>query len=264
MMYLSSSPKAIFDASQKQQQQYQALVVKSNTAIRKARYSLSVNQQTLLCYLIYRLQDSDTHETVITFDIKTFCDFIGKSDDNYTRIKADLETIANKSWWIQNDDGTEILMRFFNTVHTSKRSGKVYIKFHEDILPYLQGLKREFTPYKLWYTMTMRSEYSIRLYELLKSVSKKSSWVFEIDYLKKIFMCEHYQQFCHFRQRVLEPAVAEINAKTDINVSYEKFKEGRTYKSIEFYIEHKSDTDRLNVDRAIRAELDGQTSLFVE
>ena len=57
MMYLSSSPKAIFDASQKQQQQYQALVVKSNTAIRKARYSLSVNQQTLLCYLIYRLQD---------------------------------------------------------------------------------------------------------------------------------------------------------------------------------------------------------------
>ena len=57
---------------------------------------------------------------------------------------------------------------------------------------------------------------------------------------------------------VLEPAVAEINEKTDLNVSYELFKEGRNYKTIEFYIEPKTDSERLNVDRAIRAELDSQ------
>lgn len=263
-MTIPSSPKAIFDASQKQEHQYTALVVKSNIAIRKARYSLTVNQQKLLCYLISELQETDTPETVKTFEIKTFYDFMEKEAKNYERVKADLEALASKSWWVQNDDGTEILMRFLNTVHTNKRSGKVKLKFHEDILPYLQHLKREFTAYKLWYTMTMRSEYSIRLYEMLKSVEKKECWTFEIDYLKTLFMCENYKLFGDFKRRVLEPAVAEINAKTDINVSYELFKEGRAYKSIEFYIEPKSEADRLQVDKAIRAELDGQTSLFVE
>ena len=263
-MYLPSSPKAIYDASKKQDQQYNAIVKKSNTAIRKARYSLTLNQQKVLCYLISELKETDTHETVKTFDIKTFYDFMEKNEKNYDKVRKDLKALSDKSWWITDENGDDILLRFLSTVRCNRRSGKVQLKFHEDMLPYLQHLKREFTQYKLWYTMTMRSEYSLRLYELLKSVVKLESWVFEIDYLKKIFMCEHYKQFCHFRQRVLEPAVAEINKKTDITVSYELFKEGKAYKSIEFYIEPKSDTDRLIVDKAIREELDGQTSLFTE
>lgn len=60
------------------------------------------------------------------------------------------------------------------------------------------------------------------------------------------------------KKRALEPAVNEINAKTDINVSYELFKDGRAYKSIEFYIEEKSTIDRLSVDHQIRSELSEQ------
>lgn len=263
-MNTPSCPKSIYDATKKQEHQYTALVVKSNIAIRKARYSLTVNQQKILCYLISELKETDTHETIKTFDIKTFYDFMEKEAKNYDRVKADLEALSNKSWWIQDENGTDILLRFLNTVHTSKRSGKVKLKFHEDILPYLQHLKREFTAYKLWYTMTMRSEYSIRLYELLKSVERTECWTFEIDYLKKIFMCENYTRFGDFKRRALEPAITEINSKTDINIAYELFKEGRAYKSIEFYIEPKSDTDRLLVDKAIRAELDGQVSMFTD
>lgn len=263
-MYLPSSPKAIYDASKKQEHQYNAIVKKSNTAIRKARYSLSLNQQKLLCYLISELKETDTHETVKIFDIKTFYDFMEKGDKDYDKVRKDLKALSDKSWWIKDENGDDILLRFLNTVRTSKRSGKVQLKFHEDILPYLLHLKREFTTYKLWYTMTMRSEYSLRLYELLKSVVHMESWVFEIDYLKKAFMCEHYKLFGDFKRRALDPAVAEINKKTDITVSYELFKEGKAYKSIEFYIEPKSDTDRLIVDKAIREELDGQTSLFTE
>lgn len=261
-MQVPSSPKAILDASRKQEHQYNAIVVKSNIAVRKARYSLSLNQQKVLCYLISELKETDTHETVKTFDIKAFYDFMEKGDKDYDKVRRDLKALSDKSWWITDENGDDILLRFLNTVHTSKRSGKVQIKFHEDMLPYLQHLKREFTKYNLWYTMTMHSEYSLRLYELLKSVEKKESWAFEIDYLKKIFMCEHYKLFGDFKRRVLEPAVAEINAKTDINVSYELFKDGKAYKSIEFYIEEKPDNDKLEVDRTIRAELDGQLSLL--
>ena len=253
-----STPKAIHDLDRHQLQQYTAIVKKSNVAVRKARYSLSLQQQKVLCYLISELKETDTHETVKVFDIKAFYDFMEVGNKDYDKVRIALKALSDKSWWITDENDNDILLRFLSTVRCNRRSGKVQIKFHEDMLPFLQNLKREFTQYKLWYTMTMRSEYSIRLYELLKSVAKKEMWEFQIDYLKKIFMCENYKQFNDFKKRVLEPAVNEINAKTDINVSYELFKEGRAYKSIEFYIEEKNTMDRLSVDRQIRAELSEQ------
>ena len=260
-MHAPAIPKVIYELSKKQDNQYYSVVKKSNLAIRKARYSLSLQQQKVLCFLISELKETDTHETEKIFDIRAFYDFMELGNKDYDKVRYSLKALSDKSWWVKSDDDSDMLVRFLNTVRADKRSGKVRIKFHEDMMPFLQHLKTEYTQYKLWYTMTMRSEYSLRLYELLKSVAGKELWYFEIAELKKTFMCENYKQFNDFKKRVIEPAVTEINGKTDITVTYELFKDGRSYVGIEFYINHKSIEDRLNVDRQIRAELDGQTTL---
>ena len=77
-------------------------------------------------------------------------------------------------------------------------------------------------------------------------------------------MCENYKLFGDFKRRVIEPAVTEINEKTDIYVTYELFKDGKAYVGIEFYISNKSTEDRLDIDRQIRAELDGQIGFGCE
>ena len=261
-MQAPSSPKAIYDASKKQEKQYYSLVKKSNVAIRKARYSLSLQQQKVLCYLISELKETDTHETEKVFDIKAFYDFMEVGNKDYDKVRLALKALSDKSWWIKADNGEDVLVRFLNTVHADKRSAKVRIKFHEDMLPFLQHLRTEYTQYKLWYTMTMHSEYSLRLYELLKSVARKETWYFEIAELKRIFMCENYKNFTNFMNRTIKPAVAEINEKTDITVTYELFKDGNTYIGIEFFIEDKNIDDRLNADKLIRAELDGNQLTF--
>lgn len=260
-MQAPATPKVIYELSKKQNKQYYSMVKKSNTAIRKARYSLSLQQQKVLCFLISELNETDTHDTEKIFDIRAFYDFMEMGNKDYDKVRRALKALSDKSWWVKDDNDSDILVRFLDTIHADKKTSKVRIRFHRDMMPFLQHLKTEYTQYKLWYTMTMHSEYSLRLYELLKSVAGKELWYFEIAELKKIFMCENYKQFCHFRQRVIEPAVAEINGKTDITVTYELFKDGRSYVGIEFYINHKSIEDRLNVDRQIRAELDGQTTL---
>ncbi len=257
-----ATPQSIVKASQKQERQYYSMVKKSNVAIRKARYSLSLQQQKVLCYLISELKETDTHETEKIFDIKAFYDFMEVNNKDYDKVRQCLKALSDKSWWIKAENGSDILVRFLNTVRTDKKTSKVRIKFHEDMMPFLQHLKSEYTQYKLWYTMTMRSEYSLRLYELLKSVANKQIWYFDIEELKKIFMCENYTRFNNFKARVIEPAVTEINDKTDITVTYELVKDGKAYVGIEFEIQYKSDIDRLEVDKLIRAELDGQTSLL--
>ena len=103
----------------------------------------------------------------------------------------------------------------------------------------------------------MKSQYSIRLYELLKSVAGKELWYFEIDDLKNIFLCEKkYDRVNDFKKRIIEPSIEEINNKTDLNVTYEYFNEGKKIVGIEFHISYKSNEDRLNVDRLIRKELE--------
>ena len=103
----------------------------------------------------------------------------------------------------------------------------------------------------------MKSQYSIRLYELFKSVVRKEIWYYDIDELRRIFMCEKkYSLMADFKKRVIEPSIEEINSRTDLNVTYEYFTEGRKIVGIEFYIYYKAVEDRLNVDRKIRKELD--------
>ena len=259
-MYAPAVPYETYTSTEKQNKQYYSLVKKSNAAIRKARYSLSLQQQKVLCYLISELKETDTHETEKVFDIRAFYDFMEVNNKDYDKVRVCLKALSDKSWWVKAEDGSDILVRFLNTVRTDKRTSKVRIKFHEDMLPFLQNLKTEYTQYKLWYTMTMRSEYSLRLYELLKSVANKQIWYFDIAELKKTFECENYTRFNNLKARVIDPAVTEINEKTDINVTYELFKDGKSYIGIEFYISYKSIEDRLNVDKLIRIELDGQIS----
>lgn len=252
-----SNAQALVNADKKFNKQYCSIVKKSNLMIRKARYSLSLQQQKVLCYLIAHLSENDTHETEKIFDIKAFYDFMEVNNKDYDKVRQALKTLADKSWWIQTENCTDILVRFLNTVKTNKRSGKARIKFHEDILPYLQQLKTQYTTYKIYYIMTMKSQYSIRLYELLKSVAGKEIWYFGIDELRKIFMCEKkYDRVNNFKQRIIEPSIEEINNKTDLNVTYEYFTEGKKIVGIEFYISYKSVEDRLDVDRKIRNELD--------
>ena len=250
-------PQSIINADKKFNEQYQSLVKKSNLMIRKARYSLSLQQQKVLCYLITHLSENDTYETEKIFDIKAFYDFMEVNNKDYDKVREALKALRDKSWWINNPDGSESTISFLSKIRTNKRNGKVYIHFDKDMLPYLQELKTQYTSYKIYYIMTMKSQYSIRLYELLKSVAGKELWYFDIENLKKIFMCEEkYDRVNNFKQRIIEPSIEEINNKTDLNVTYEYFNEGKKIVGIEFHISYKSNEDRLNVDRLIRKELE--------
>ena len=65
-------PQSIINADKKFNEQYLSLVKKSNLMIRKARYSLSLQQQKVLCYLITHLSENDTYEQKKFLILKLF------------------------------------------------------------------------------------------------------------------------------------------------------------------------------------------------
>ena len=109
--------------------------------------------------------------------------------------------------------------------------------------PYLLQLKERYTQYELLYTLAMRSQYSIRIYELLKSYECQRGKIFDIDELKKILFAEKYKLFGDFKRKVLNIAMREINELSDISVTYGVIKESRRFAKIEFIIKTKKNLD---------------------
>lgn len=242
------------------------LVLKRNDMIQKGRHELNLQEQRCVLYAISKIKPQDSVFQEYTFELSDFYKLCGLQNESYTKLKAILQGLADRSWWATIDDnGTESLVRWFSTLRTNGKSGKVTIEFHKDMMPYLLELSKQdafYTRYQLKYILPMKSQYAIRLYELLKSYQKNNyEWFFEIDALKKQLNCENYKDFKDFRKRVLEPAVAEINGFTDIKIAWEPIKEGKKVSRIVFYMADKTRSALLETDRTIHDVLDGQDNL---
>jgi len=125
-------------------------------------------------------------------------------------------------------------------------------------------LKNNFTQYELLYTLAMKSQYSIRLYEILKSYEFKKTIIYEVDNLKQMLLAENYKLFGDFKRRVIDIAITEINNLSDISIEYELIKEGHKYVKIKFVIKLKKDLDeRLDTWKRIHEVIDpSQLSLL--
>jgi plasmid replication initiation protein len=137
------------------------------------------------------------------------------------------------------------------------KSGEIRIKMHDLMKPFVLQLKKKFTQYELVFTLAMKSRYSIRLYEILKSYSNLYRIDFDLNVLKKMLSAEHYERFPDFKRKVLETALKEINELSDVTVTYEIGKEGRRFAAINFYINVKADIEgRMSAYASVYSLLD--------
>jgi len=225
-------------------------VVKSNDLIQRARYNLSMQEQKIILYLISKIKPDDDEFKLYEFQIKDFCEVCGIDESNggnYVMLKETIKKLTDKSNWvvIKGRDGEEweTIVRWIEKPFINKKSGIIKIRLDREMKPYLLQLKQKFTTYSLYFTLAMKSKYSLRIYELLKSYQNLEKCEFEIEKLKSNLAAEKYASFADFKIKVIDVAVREINAYTDITVSYELEKQGRKYSKIKFKIIQKYNQD---------------------
>lgn len=246
-------------------------IYQADTLLQKGRFELSLTEQRLILYTISHIKPTDTKFQEYTLRLKDFYAICGLTDDSYTDIKKIIHGLQRKFWWITMEDphepGTECesSVNWFTVARTNKKSGKFTIMFHPDMVPYLLELARQredgggyYTQYTFQYVLPMRSQYAIRLYELLKSYQKNNrEWWFKVDELKRLLDCQNYKRFADFRLRALEPAVKEVNEYSDIKISYETEKDGKRIDIINFYMYEKSVSERIEAEKKGLTALDG-------
>lgn len=236
-------------------------VVKANELIQKSRFSLSVQQQKVVLYLIAQISPHDDDFDLYEFSIPEFCKVCGidyTNGKNYHDLKAAIKEIADKSVWVDIED-EETLLRWIEKPYINKNDGVIKIRLDKDMKPFLLQLKKNFTQYELLWTLHFRSKYTIRLYELVKSVhyDELNSYTreYSLDALKKVLGAETYTTYQTFKTRVLIPAINEINAGSDKTVEWQPLKKGRSVDRIRLTITTKDVVSRTELRGQIEKEL---------
>ena len=246
-----------------QQRSYQ--VVKSNEIIQRARYDLSITELKTLAFIISKIKPTDTELQEYSFSVKDYCQVCGieySNGGNYRHIKATLKRLSDQSFWVKDEKGQEVLCRWIQKARINKGSGKITVRLDEDMHKYVIGLFSNFTQYELISTLPMKSAYSFRIYELLKSYAFTKSHTFDIDDLKRTIAAEHFSNFKDFRRRVLEYAAKEINMYTDIEISWEPIKSGRKVIQVRFDIIQRDTWGRYLAVQRATDQMEGQKSIF--
>ena len=241
--------------------QREYLVVKSNELVQKSRHELSTMEQKTVAYICSKIKPSESgkeYQLDYDFNIRDYCRVCGIDYDNgknYANIKAMLKHLSDRSMWLTLPDESETLVRWLSKVTVNKKSGLVKVKLDEDLVPYLFDLKQKFIQYKLLAILGMKSAYSIRIYELLKSYQIQHSKTFDLDELKHLLMVENvasYKRFPDFRRYVLDIAKREINKLSDISVDYEPIKRGNKVVKVKFTIVKKDTMQQAGAEMDVR------------
>ena len=195
-----------------------------------------------------------------------FAFFKVSDNDKHRRFKEAVEKMQKQAFFqIKEEEGKGFKFKSIVPipyVEWTDYHDEVKIEFHREIMPYLINLKKNFTQHALSDIAELNSKYSIILYRWLsmqynqyehysvkggrraEQVEAYRNPTITVKELRVMTdTVNEYKRMFQFTEWILEKPLAEINAHTSFNVSYEKVKKGRSIDSIVFHIEKKRMAD---------------------
>ena len=245
------------------------LIVKSNALI-EASYSLDAVEQRVILLAILEARALNIEiglGTRIKVYASNYANTYGISKDMaYKAMKKAVLGLhqAEFRWSEMTPKGVKHThSRFTDTITYCEGEGCIELIFGSQVIPQIIDLKKLFTSYEIEQTRNL-NRYGLRLYELLIRWRAKGKAKMSLNDLRNTLgvLDDEYQAMGDFKKRVLDIAVSEINANTDITTSYEQHKQGRKIIGFTFTIKQKStaqqtkQTANINLDNLTDQERD--------
>lgn len=210
--------------------------------ITTARYNFTADEKRVLTRLIEMFQPMLEGKKLvgkIEQDLfknwhltQPICQFI-TDGQNYKRVRDAIFALNDKKFIYADDKGEEVI-RIVEMPKVYKR-GEVEFWLNPKIVDCFLNMSKGYSKYELGVSLSFKSVYTMRLYELLASQTKPITY--KIDNLKSIFgVTDKYKLNADFIRRVIKTAQTELTKKSPITFTYKVSKRGRTYDKITFSV----------------------------
>lgn len=206
-----------------------------------ARFNYSSLQLDLLFYLLSTLEEGTAARSVELW-IGGLSEAAAKKH-NYSYVAAAAAAWVAQPLTLRNEQGQYRPLRLFDRVHSLPGQGILQIKFARAGIPYLLALRDLIPATSLRAFLQLSSKHTKRIYALCCRYRAKgrTPTLTVTDFKQLLGLVDeqgHERQpgFTSFRKHVLEAAVAQINATTDLRIDCQLEKHGRAVFYLAFTI----------------------------
>jgi plasmid replication initiation protein len=236
----------------------------------------------LLFTVISKVQPDDTKLTVYRIPVAEFADFLGVAKGSaYTEMKKITHSIVTRYVEIKSP-GRLVQTTWVSQAEYIDGTGTVDVQLSEAMIPHLLQLKNgNFTQCKLLMLLSFKSQYTLRLYMLLKQKRDHNPYAktydFELSELRKILgvsveyiprsdkfskaqeAMELYPEYKVFKRCVLDTARKELDAKGDIGFEYDEIRHGRPVTALSFRVFNIPRAGMLPAEEQLNLDLTAQS-----
>ncbi|GAA0853983.1 hypothetical protein GCM10008915_76090 [Bifidobacterium pullorum subsp. gallinarum] len=230
-------------------------IVSESNALIEAKTNLTLYERRLIYILASRIHPEDKNFKTHFFKVKEIAERLDINDRNfYKRVRDIVTKLRSKEVVIDEPQMNSTLeANWLASARYYHGKGIIELEFSSQLQPYLLQLKQNFTKFKLWNVLYLRSNHSLKLYMLLKQYLYFGKRKFKsIAELKEKLEIEPglYERYSHLKSRVLLTAQEELAEKTDIRFEIEETKNGQRVVSITFHIFRNAKEVRENLNDA--------------
>jgi plasmid replication initiation protein len=213
-------------------------ISKSNDLVR-ATSRLSLIESRVLSLVLAQLKNNQYSYTIT---VKEYCETFDVSFDSaYNNLCSAVTNLQDRRITINKRDFVRSL-RFVRYVDYYHDQGQIGLTFDDEILPHIFDLKSHYTTYQLKNIINLQSVNAFKLYEVAKSFQSVGVFTYSIDDLVLLLDLNTTIMQTNLQNKVLKPAIAVINDKTDIELSYTTGKTGKKVTGFTFLVVAKPTT----------------------
>jgi len=222
--------------------------VKQHNAITSGRYEYTACMLDILFMTLAMMDSNKPNERTFQIFQKDIEAITGHSW-NYQQLREATEGIGSRMFEIETPKSLKQLW-LFSSVEYLLGTGSFLVKVNEDAMPYFFELKNNFTVLHLKSVLSCSSKFAKRLYAIACQWRSVGYHTFEISELKQMLGLidktgkEQYERISEFKSKVLEIAAKQINEFTDINISFELIKRGRSFQKVKLLIDKMPSTQQ--------------------
>lgn len=211
------------------------VAVQANSLV-SARYRLTLGEQRMVLMMICKIGYEDEAFQGYEITIKELSGTLQLNEDcAYREANVITDKLLKRMLRIKRADGSLLKCNWIaEAIH---QPGSVTLTPAPSLRPYLLELRERFTIVPLAQVKGLRSQYSVRIYMLLRQHLGLGRFEVTVDDFKAMLDIEEkYQKFNELKRWVLEASRKELTEKSDLSFNLETLRTGRTITRLKFII----------------------------